>query len=92
MGENYLYFGIGIITIFLVTGIALTSQAMQAKSLEGSTASITLSIEKDSGAAEAYFSKISAEQLFSEATTISFSNETEPPKKIRCEFACVKDD
>lgn len=87
-----MYFGFGVISIMFIAGIIIGVQSFQAKELEGSKVSITLSIENELGDGAAYFSVVPAEQFFSEATTINFSNETEPEKKIRCEFACTKQD
>ncbi len=91
MDGNYLYTGIGILAIILLSGIIFTSDSLQQKEgLAESNATITLSIESKGNENTVYFSALPAEDLFSGSRTINFSSINDPEKKIECEFSCTK--
>jgi hypothetical protein len=86
--ENYLYIGVGIITMIVVAGIA----AIEYPSLSADEGVTILLSEKNSPQNSNYWSNSSKDQLFSEnGTTLNFSRMSMinfSQQEFECKISC----
>ena len=90
MESSYLYFGLGIVSVFVLAGIAIAflPQQQNIEAGSGETSKMTLAPAAEGESYSAYFSE---EKLFSGTTeTIMFSSVENSGEKIECDIACRK--